>query len=267
MYEIITRLNNVSTHTDLNISQFIAETDPDIGKEAIWAEYSSAKFLFLGRLIEIAGQHDLHLILAVQDDKKRNIVEKFLRGKGFNYTRPREDLGGNIEVSLSKDSLSFGIHSNDGVHDIYRTPAAIFAFDTAFNPQSPSVQHIRTTYTRNGNLLPIIWFFVANTCEHIEHCLPDLPEPERLRLLLQYTSQLHDEVGDLQDDALGLQDEVEEILHYLLDSMIPWPLPIIHPLPLVSVEALGSSSALPDQSQIAAPKRALVTLYLPPLYD
>ncbi|KAJ5573781.1 uncharacterized protein N7459_008208 [Penicillium hispanicum] len=257
MQNVTARLNNVSTHPDLNISHYLTETESDLTKEAAWAEYSSAKFLFLGHLIEIASQRHLHLILAVEDAKKQEVMERYLRGKGFNYTRPREELGGSLEVSLAKGSLSFGVHSKDSVRDLFRTPSAIFVLDAAFNPKSPSVQHIRTTYTRNGSLLPIVWFLVSNTCEHIERCLPDLPEHERLRLLLQYTARLHNEVGDLQDDSLGVSEDAEEITNYLLDGVMAWPLPTVEPLPFVSIEELESSTPSSDESQPATQKRPL----------
>lgn len=259
IYEVIARLNNVAIHPDLNVSQHLKDTDSDLEKQASWAEYSSTKFLLLGNLIELASIHELHVILAVENDEKQAVVERYLRGKGFVYTRPREELGGNLEVSLAKGPLSFGVHSNDSVRDLYRAPSAILALDTAFNHKSPSVEHIRTTYSRNNGLLPVIWLMVANTCEHIERCLPDLPESERLRFLLQYTFRLHDEAGDLQDDALGVSEDAEEIFNYLLHSFTPWQVPPIQPLHFVSSGELESSASSSDESQGAAHKRSLVS--------
>lgn len=234
------------------------DPDPDFAKEASWAEYSSAKFLLLGHLIEIAAPHDIHLILGVHDEKKQSVLERYLQGKGFTYTRPRGDMGSNLEVSLAKGSLSFGIHSSESARELFKPPSAIFALDSYFSPKSPSMEHIRTTYARNGNLLPVIWFLVANTSEHIERCLPESPEPDRLRLLVHYIARLHDEVGDLQDDALGVQEDAEEILGYLLDSAAGWPLPTIEPLHFVSLEELECSSSS-DEALLPSQKRALVS--------
>ncbi|KAJ5462701.1 Histone deacetylase complexsubunit 2/3 [Penicillium sp. IBT 31633x] len=254
--QMIGRLSNVATHPDLNISEHLKDPDPDLAREAAWAEYSSAKFLLLGHLIEIVGEHELHLILAVQDERKQTVLERYLQGKGFAYTRPRGEMGSNLEVSLAKGSLSFGIHSSESARELFKPPSAIFALDSFFNPKSPSMQHIRTTYARNGSLLPVIWFFVANTSEHIERCLPESPEPERLRLLVHYIARLHDEVGDLQDDALGVHEDAEEIFNYLLDSLSGWPLPAIEPLHFVTLEELECYSSA-DETITAAHKRAL----------
>lgn len=256
MRQVIARLSNVSTHPDLNISDHLKDADPDLAKEASWAEYSSAKFLLLGHLIEIVGTNELHIILAVQDEKKQAVLERYLQGKGFAYTRPRGEMGSTLEVSLAKGSLSFGIHSSETARELYKPPSAIFALDSYFRPRSPSVQHLRTTYARNGNLLPVIWFLVANTSEHIERCLPE-SEPDRLRLLVHYIARLHDEVGDLQDDAFGVHEDAEEILGYLLDSVAGWPLPTIEPLNLVSLAELECYSSSSDEAMPPAQKRTL----------
>ncbi|CAI7652125.1 unnamed protein product [Penicillium glandicola] len=257
MREVITRLSNVSTHPDLNISDHLKDADPDLAKEASWAEYSSAKFLLLGHLMDIVGAQELHLLLAVQNEKKQAVLERYLQGKGFTYTRPREEMGSTLEVSLAKGPLSFGIHSSEAARELYKPPSAIFALDSYFRPKSPSMQHVRTTYARNGSLLPVIWFLVANTSEHIERCLPDSPEPDRLRLLVHYIARLHDEVGDLQDDALGVHEDAEEILAYLLDSGAGWPLPTIEPLNLVSLEELECYNSSSDEAMPIAQKRTL----------
>ena len=261
IHEAISKLNNVSTHPDLNIAHHVSYQDSELTREAEWAEYSSAKFQFLGWLIRVGSERDLHIILAVQGEDKRQVLERYLLGKGFAHTKPREQLGGSLEVSLQKDSLSFAIHSDDGVREMFKPPSAIFVFDTSYKLESPAVQHLRTTYTRNGGLLPVIWFIVSNTCEHIERCLPQLPEPERLRLLMQYTDYFHDEVGDLQDDALNVCEDAEEILIYLSDSFATWPLPVIEPLQFASADELESTTPSSGEPPAGIQKRSLVSLH------
>lgn len=253
------KLNNVAIHPDLNIVQHVLYEDSKLDREAEWAEYSSAKFRLLGWLIRVGCDHDLHVILAVSGDDKRRILERYLLGKGFKYTKPRDQLGGNMEISLQKDALSFAIHFDDSVRETFRPPSAVFVFDTSYKLESPAVQHMRTTYSRNGALLPVIWFLISNSCEHIERCLPPLPESERLGLLMQYTASLVEEVGDLQDDALNVCEDAEEILRFLSDPFAAWSLPIIEPLPLVSSDESGSTPLSSDEVVRGAQKRALVS--------
>ncbi|KAE8364154.1 class II histone deacetylase complex subunits 2 and 3-domain-containing protein [Aspergillus caelatus] len=244
--EILGRLSNVATHPDLNIAEHIKDSDSDLRKEAAWAEYSSAKFLFLGYLVEMASNRDIHLVIMVQGEKTQKVVEQYLIGKGLIYTRPREEMGSgtNLEVSLLRGSLSFGVQSthSEGITETYKSPSAIIALDSSLNAESPSVEHMRTTFARHGNLLPIIRLIVSNSSEHIELCFPDPPELQRLQLIVQYTVRLRNIVGDLQDDALGVREDVEEILSWLSSDhfSISWPLTPIEPLHVVSSEKLLS---------------------------
>lgn len=255
VYDVLKNLSNVATHPDLNISEHIKGTGSDMTKEAAWAEYSSAKFLLLGYIVQLASSRDIHLVIFVHGEKTQKVVERYLIGKGLAYTRPREEMGPgtNVEISMTKDSLSFGIQSthNDGIMETYKRPSAIISLDSSFNATSPSVEHMRTTFARNGNLLPVIRLIIANSSEHVELCFPHLDQTQQLRLVIQYTMHLRDLVGDLQDDALGVREDVDEILGCLLSDNFNthWSLPQVEPLHIVSPEQLAS---LPFESQSRA---------------
>ncbi|KAE8150099.1 class II histone deacetylase complex subunits 2 and 3-domain-containing protein [Aspergillus avenaceus] len=245
--EVLNSLSNVATHPDLRIADHIKSMDSDLSKEADWAQYSSAKFLFLGYLVEIAGNQDVHLVIMVSGEKTQNVVERYLLGKGLVYSRPREEMGPgtNLEISLVKGPLSFGIQttSNEGVTETYKSPSAIIALDPSLNVKSPSVEHMRTTFARNGSLLPVIRLIVSNSSEHIELCFPKAQELLRLQLTMQYTVRFRDMVGELQDDALGVREDAEEILSWLLSDRFNknWPLAPIEPLQLTSTDELLST--------------------------
>lgn len=230
------RLNNITTHPDLNIANHIKDTEPDLVKEASWADYSSAKFLLLGYIVDFASAGNIHLIVMVQGGRSQQILERYFLGKGFVYTRPREAMGSgsNVEVSMVKGSLSFGIQTTQdtGILETYKRPSSLIALDATFDAKIPSVEHIRTTYARHDNLLPVIHLLVSNSSEHIGRCLSGLLETDGLRLLIGCTLRYRGIVGDLQDDALGVHEDAEEILGWLLSDnpAISWPLPAIEPL-------------------------------------
>lgn len=267
------QLSNVATHPDLNIAEHIKDSEPYLEKEAAWAEYSSAKFLFLGYLVQYGSNEDLHLAIMVQGGKTQQIVERFLLGKGLTYTRSRQEMGDgtNLEVSMAKGSLSFGIQStqSDHVVETYRRPSAIVSLDRTFNAKSPSVEHMRTTFAREGSLLPVVRLLISNTSEHIERCFHDMPALEHLRLVMQYTVRLRDMVGDLQDNALGVSEDVEEFLPCVQSDnfQLYWPLPAIEPLQIFSPEELDSAMSRSSQSDTsvesepapATQKRSLVS--------
>jgi len=241
------KLSNVSTHPDLNIAEHISESESDLQKEAAWAEYSSAKFLFLGYLVQLANDRDLHLVIMLQGGKTLQILERYLLGKGLTYTRPRQEMGvsTNVEVSMVKGSLSFGIQptQSECIIETYKRPSAIISLDRSFNAKSPSVEHMRTIYARDGSLLPVIRLLVSNTSEHIERCFHDVTGLQHLRLVIQYSVRLSNTVGDLQDNALGVSEDAEEVLSCLQSDNFHanWPLPAIEPLQIFGPEELDSA--------------------------
>ncbi|KAL1886094.1 hypothetical protein Plec18167_000022 [Paecilomyces lecythidis] len=268
MRRVVENLNDTTVHPDLNIAEHIKYAANDPKKEAAWAEYSSSKFQLLGHFVEIAEHHELHIILMVREGTT-DLVERYLQGKGFDYTRPRSEMGTNVEISMIKGALSFGIRStqSDRIIEVYRNPAVILSLDSSFNAKNPSIEHLRTTFARNGNLLPVVRLLVSNSSEHIERCLPDIPELQRLRLLAHYIYRLLDTVGDLQDDALNVHEDAEELLSYVLSDNFnaSWSWPTIEPLQILSpaeiASALGPEAIDPStqymQAASSAQKRAL----------
>lgn len=246
MNGILEQLGNITTHPDLNMLEHIRESQSNLEQEAFWGEYSSSKFLLLSYLLRVASGQDLHFVIMVQGPKLLDILERFLLGKGLAYTRPRQEMGPgtDLEVSMVKHSLSFGIQTTrgDGIIQTCRPPSVIIALDRSFNAQTPSVEHMRTTYARNGHLLPVIRLLVSNTSEHIERCLADVPPQQRLRLLMHHTTELADVVGELQDNALNVQEDAEEILACLISDNFDanWPLPPIEPLHILEPEELDA---------------------------
>jgi hypothetical protein len=266
----VEKLDNVAVHTDLNIAEHVKQSQFDPQREATWAEYTSAKFLFLGHLVEIAGAQDLHIVVIAKRGKGVDLVERYFQGKGFVHTRPRDEMGGNVELSMQNGPLSVGIHAtqHDGIVETYRPPAVILALDSSFNASNPSVEHLRTTYARNGNLLPVVHLLISNSSEHIERCLPDLPDSQKLRLLLHIVRSLRDLLGDLQDNALSVQEDAEELFTYLLSENFNanWSLPTIEPLHILisddlqSEDPSGESGALqPSDSVPSMNKRLFVS--------
>ncbi|KAL6237575.1 hypothetical protein BDW75DRAFT_203686 [Aspergillus navahoensis] len=236
LQQALERLSNAATHPDINVADHMIGAESKYEQEASWADYSSAKFLLLNYLIKAASEHDIHLVIMIRGEKTQGIVERYLLGKGFSYTRSREEMGSgtNVEVSMSKNALSFGVQlaRSDGIMGTYKAPSAIIALDSSLNTKHPSVEHMRTTFARDGHLLPVIRLMVANSSEHVELCYPGPSTPKHLSKLLQYSEHLRDIVGDLQDDALGVHEDANEIMTCLLSDNFNafWSLPPVEPL-------------------------------------
>ncbi|KAL3462561.1 class II histone deacetylase complex subunits 2 and 3-domain-containing protein [Aspergillus heterothallicus] len=234
--QVLERLSNAATHPDINLGEHLKDADANLEHQATWAEYSSAKFLLLSYLIKASGDHDMHLVIAVRGDKTQGVVERYLEGKGFIYTRPRVEMGAgtNVEVSMVKGSFSLGIQNaqDDGIMETYKPPSAVIALDSSLDVKKPSMEHMRTTFARNGHLLPVIRLIIANSSEHVELCFPGASTSQMLALVFKYIRQLRDIIGDLQDDALGVQEDANEIMTCLLSGNFNthWSLPMVEPL-------------------------------------
>lgn len=278
MNEVLEQLSSITTHPDLNMIEHIRYSQSDLEQEASWGEYSSSKFLLLGYLLQLASGRDLHFVIMVQGPKLLEILERFLLGKGLTYTRPRYEMGPgtDLEVSMVKDSLSFGIQTtrSEGIVRTYKPPSMIIALDRSFTAQTPTVEHMRTAFARNGNLLPVVRLLVSNSSEHIERCLPDVSPLQRLRLLIYHTKYYLGVVGELQDDALNVHEDVEEILACLSSDNfdVHWSLPMVEPLQIADPDELdsmmgyGQANVNPDNMQLPehmAQKRSFVSSYFP----
>lgn len=249
MHAVLERLNNIATHPDLNMARHLEDAESDLEKEAYWTEYSSFKYVLLSYIIEYASDSDMHFIIMVQGGKSRQILERYLLGKGFAYTNARKTAGGvgsNVEVSLQKESLSFGIRSTQdaGTGEAYKRPSVLIAFDSTLNVKSPSVEHFRTTYARDGNLLPVIHLLISKSSEHIVRCFSGLSEHERLHLVIGCVFRYRDVVGETQE-SLEVNEIAEEIVGWLLSDnlLASWPIPAIESLQISGPSGHSSSNA------------------------
>lgn len=240
LQKMLDKLDNTSTHPDLNLAEEPPVNVNDITKEASWAEYSSSKFLFLGYFIDAALAHDIHIIIMVKQGRTLKVMENYFLGKGFALRlTPSAENSDLSEMIFYRESLSFAIRttSDERAFESFRPPALIIALDSSFNPDNESVKELRTT-SIPGVLIPIVRLVIANTSEHVRLCLPDCPDDMKLRLYVKNTNDLRDNVGELQDDALGAQEDAEEILAYIaLDPVTrKWPLPLIEALEIRYLE-------------------------------
>ncbi|KAK2814151.1 hypothetical protein FQN50_000555 [Emmonsiellopsis sp. PD_5] len=232
MGQMLEQLNNITVHPDLNLPDQPAVPAADPTKETAWAEYSSSKFQFLGYFIDEAANEDFHVIVVAKRARAVRIVENYLVGKGFTHIQRMIDTPN--QLCLYRGQLSFAIRttSDDRTMIPYKTPAAIIALDNSFDADNQTIQKLRTDFSPNENLLPVIRLLVSNTSEHIERSLPRLSELNRLRLLVKYTRELSNTAGEVQDDALDVQEYAQEVIKFFKRGSKIWSLPVVEAIPI-----------------------------------
>ncbi|KAK2748482.1 hypothetical protein FQN57_000615 [Myotisia sp. PD_48] len=237
MENMIERLNNITTHPDLNLASQPTEGPPEVRGEASWAEYSSSKFQFLGYFIPVAETHDIHIIIMIQDGQAVEIVKNYLLGKQFDQI-PEIPL-----LAFRKNLLTLEVRSTGDPRDIqsFKPPSAILALDHSFDVDSLFIRQLRKRPDTNS-LVPVFRLIVANTAEHVERCLPACSPLTKLRLLVQYTMFFSDNAGELQADALGVQEYAEEAWDYTISdpSTREWKVPLIESLDIAVADEHGS---------------------------
>ncbi|EGD88297.1 hypothetical protein H112_04782 [Trichophyton rubrum D6] len=233
MATLVEKLDNITTHPDINIASQAAGTSPDTAKEALWAEYSSSKFQYLGYLIDASNELDLHIIIMAKPGRTVDVVKRYLMGKNFNQGPFPGGEHGDSPAVFSKEKVSFEVRSTTDERGMLasRPPFLIIALDSSFDVNLESVKKLRVAQG-HSTLVPVVRLIIANTVEHVKACLPKCTELTRLRLTVQHTLACNDSAGELQDDALGVQENAEETLMYVMDNPATrtWKLPFMEAL-------------------------------------
>lgn len=196
------------------------------------------------------------------------IMENYFLGKGFALRlTPSSDDSDSSEMIFYRDNLSFGVRttSDERAFESFRPPALIIALDSTFNPQNESVKLLREK-SIPGILIPVVRLVISNTCEHLRLCAHDCPDNIRSRVLVANAKRVSDTVGELQDDALGVQEDAEEILGYLTTDPATrkWPLAYIE---ILDIHIQESNRLVAEAEQLCSTtssgqKRILVSYLL-----
>ena len=293
---LLFRVNAVATHVDLDCKAIftngrytLGENEESPADEAKWAENCSAKFQFLGHLLEETRDADMLIAIIATSDHLLDIIETFLKGKEVVYTRPDAKPRPGPTISHPGGFAAHGrlvvtlLSSTDDVpYFNKKRPNLIIAFDRHFNVKSPKVMSLRESRDGRNNgdqLVPVIHLLVYGSGEHIERCLPkDLDPWSRTRQIVSYITQTRHRIGQLQPDDFGPKALAEEVAEFVRAGGLEkdWALPGIRAIDdLESNEIHSFESSAFDATQTtdqsnsenimgrasATPKRAIVSSY------
>ncbi|KAJ9659454.1 hypothetical protein H2201_007345 [Coniosporium apollinis] len=261
----VTRIHNVATHVDLENQDALTQQGIRPENQAEWDQSCSVKFRFLGRLLDLLCQQDLHIVIFARQGRVLDLAETFLKGKHISHYRP--DKMGMSEVNGAPGMLSVTLLPTKGEGSTVKVrPASLLiALDHTLDSSSASVQSLRSHHL-DGRLSPVVSLVVVNTAEHIKRCLsPNVKGLDRLRTAVSCIAQLRLEAGKLPDDYPRPFTAAEEVARYVAEHEAEWPLPAIggfkdlvefdEPLPQFSVP---SSVPAGTQEISGAQKRPMV---------
>lgn len=265
MKRMIDQLDNISSHPDLNLTEQPSSGSLDVEKEASWAEYSSSKFQFLGYFMDAVLEDPLdravHIIIMAKAGPTVDILRKYFLGKQLADISASPQNSTPFIFTLRHFSVELRTTQDHSAAPLFKEPAMVVALDSSFDADDPSVLQLRTLPLSN-HLVPVIRLIISNTAEHVALCLPRSSDLERLRTLVECTQYHSSVAGDLQDDALGVQENAEETLRYLMSDpeTREWPLADVA---VIEVLTLNKASSLePDilrTMSVSRQKRWLVS--------
>lgn len=169
MQEMLSRLNDTTTHMDLGLPSTQEHLTQDPEAAAAHAEYAGSKFVFLGYLIDQMKSEDCSLAIFAQEGNLQDLIEEYLTMKQVTvrrWSRGPTSQDHSVPQGLTVDILST---QEDKGHILPRKPVLTLAFDVTFSTTDCQWQLLQRTY---GKDLPVVHLLVMNSSEHVERCVP-----------------------------------------------------------------------------------------------
>ena len=232
MQHLLHRLNNVTTHIDLDNDTTLTQQDTPPGMLGMWAVDSSAKFQFLQQLIEQLRTKDVNIAIVANGGRLLDLIETFLKGLRVGYYRV--DTGTNIVRDTSPSLQMTLIPSSFGIPVSMPVPVnLIIAFDTTVDQEIIDMQGVRTYNMNDGRMVPVVHLLVYCSAEHISRCLPpSVTGLDHLKMIVGCVVHNSENIGKLlpeEHSPFAAADEVAAFVNAgSLERM--WTLPTIRPI-------------------------------------
>ena len=252
--ELLGRLANVANHIGLEGGGPGSQDSVHSEQEALYAEMSSEKFKFLGHLIEIARDQDLHIALIARSGALHDIIETYLRGKKVIYNRPGTFSRPDAKAAHSKLRFSVIASGKDGESGVTvaRKADLVIALDETFNAKDSQIVDLRTSNTSVDKLSPVVRLVVHSSVEHLDLCLPRRIDPvDRLRRLIFCVWHTQNSIGDLESHELDTAACAEAVAHFLRSECRAdaWKIPFLRSVVIPNMDSDSSlSDAMSDVS-------------------
>ena len=255
MRRLVQRLNNVSTHVDLENEPSQRQLEVPLQDEVKWALSSSSKFVFLEAIFKTLRterkMEAFHIALVASQTRLCDILERFLQGIEVDYSRlddpsqPSHDsFGGNVKVSIvaaqyQPDSLQIPFTD------------AIIMMDGTTSAEADHIIAMRSSSVR-PTLSPVIYPVVYCSVEHLSRCIERVEdintEDDKLRALMTAVDERQAEVGSRADEEYTADAAGEEVAYFLPGRNEParvWTGQPVRPVKVTGLEqfiAKGSSN-------------------------
>ena len=258
---LITRLDRVATHIDLDNDTTISQQETSIEHETAWAISCSGKFQFLKALFEGIRHPSYHIAIVAQPGRLLNIIEKFLTGLNISHSTLDTPNGSTSQAPYGSLHVSILSSQNEQV-GMVKPVHMIIAFDTSFSINNPQIQMLRTSTFNAQRFVPIVHPIVYCSTEHIRMALESaIPRDKQLKAMVNCIVEARFVVGELQPEEGRPHACAEEVAAFMdagASSRHMWTIPEIRPIKvgIDLIESIQEDSSL-DETR----KRPGVSLY------
>ncbi|KAI4201351.1 MAG: hypothetical protein LQ346_002199 [Caloplaca aetnensis] len=248
--ELLTRINHVTTHLDLDAGDIPKESQASQEVIATWAEECSFKFKFLNHLFAHMRDDAAHVSIVARPGRTLDIIATFLSGRHIFHFRPDGRGSSDPNIPRSRVEVSIVPSGPEGMNLAVKPAVLVIAFDGSFNVQDPQVLRMRKQ-PGIAWMMPAIHLLVFKSAEHIARCFdPQQDEVTRLKRITSCMTQLRHDVGVLPPEDMPVDAAAEEvaIAIRLNGHHLNWSLPSIRAVSIDLIESSQEPSTL-DGSQ------------------
>ena len=219
---LLSKVDNISSHIDLNDETTMTQQEAAPEYHAVWAANCSGKFQFLCRLMELLRASDLHIAIVAKGGQLLDIIELFLKGNHFNYSRPdaysqsnRKEVHGRLEVTL----MASGEQESS---TLVKFANLVIAFDSSFSSDEAQIKSLRQHMLNVGKLSPVIHLLIYSSVEHITRCIPSsFTGINKLKVLMNCVARTSHLAGELAIDDGIPEESAEEVAHFVQGTLHP----------------------------------------------
>lgn len=215
----VDQLKMATVHPDFNIDprvyESMTQTVPEPSQEVQWADMSSTKFSFIGKLIEEIRMESRQIAIVAKTGQSIDTLETYMKGKRARSFRIQD-----LEVTQqydSDDACQFILIGSD-VRP-YQTPKmAKFEPELVIDLDDSTRSNNAFVKTLTPST-PIIHLIVANSPEHIEKSVSqELSPHEQLRFLVVAATHLRKQMGIVpKKDARLIEEHTQSTFQSIAD--------------------------------------------------
>ena len=245
--KLLTRLENISTHIDLDNDTALSQTDVPLEDEANWAVSCSAKFQFLQSFLASLRHCHVHVSIVVRKGQLLEVLERFLSVQNVTVRRVDTSKVGDLDNTKSPLYVTLVASGKDWRA---RTPdfaSMVIAFDSTFDSQEKQVRALRThPLELNRRLSPVVHLVIYSSADHIERCLPEMKSAmDKHKTIINCIVQTKSRVGVLQPEEPKPDAAAEEVAAFVEAGCKEnaWTLPKIQVVKLQGLELMTASQS------------------------